>query len=208
MDSFLSWKRSLNGANLYNTLNKDPFGDGFAVKTWTPVPQSQFGEIYLRGTGMRSLQGNLNWDLPETDRGAVTFEVANAPDQLMIDLGGYRSDLLYYTIVIGRGPYAGVLRKQLQGSMMSYQEYNYLPLSGVHYDSSFYLDDAPVTLWMVYDYGHIEVGVGSSPESGRVILRAYDSQAAPGLQLVQFGTWRNSDDRVSSVRNVQMWRKN
>ena len=212
MDSYMQWKQQLNGQPLANTLFNDPFKDGYSVAPWTRVPQAMYTEAFLRGRGTTSLQSNDNWSFPENDRGAVSFRVSNSPDQLLIDLGGPNSDAFGYSVVIGRGGYSGVMRKSIQGTMLNPwnpdPDYTFHPIQNVQYDSRFYLPDTPVDLWISYNYGRIEVGTGAQPGSGHVILKAFDPQAAPGIQLVGFGVWTNSDDRASTVSHITAWKFN
>jgi hypothetical protein len=208
---YQQWKQELNGQSLSDALFNDRYKDGFQVQKWRREPRASFDQVYLRGTGTVSLQGNDNWNFPETDRGAITFQVRNAPDQLMIDLGGYRSDIFGYVVVIG-GDRSGVYRKYIQGTILApwnnMPNYTYVPLSNVEYDRQFILPQAPINLWLVYDYGRITVGTGEQPDAGHVVLDTMDNKAAPGIQLVQFGVWSNSDDRESVVQYVHPWRKN
>ncbi len=184
------WKHCLNGVS-----ENRPSGP---LAEYT---RAVFDEHYLRGVGAVSVQYNSNWLLPETDRGGVRFNIANAPDNIWVDLGGIRSDIFGYVVVVGSQP--GIYRKAVPSMIMRpsqphlYPQSNFAPVPLQH-AQSVDIGGREALIVVTYNYGHIHAFC-----NGQEVLHGYDAGSAPGVQQIGIGVWSTtSGDAESKVSQV------
>ena len=192
VEDYGQWMRLLNGHYLMNRLRHDESDDEWDEGNWDPIPQAWFNEYFLKGTDLRSMEWNRNWTLAQNDQGVMTFHLKYMGGGLVIGLSHLNNDFFGYWIVIDDDQHQSyIMRRTGVGANTPMEPLQVQPplrrLPGCSSTDFQFDGGAEYDMWISYDFGHIQVGLGNYPMVGPVILECKDPHSAPGIQQVGFG---------------------
>lgn len=212
--NYQQWMRQLNGQPLMDYTNYktqshshhhigeyDFPGERCA---WKAIPVARFDDYILAGNDLRSMRYNNDWTLGDADRGAFTFRVHDCGNGFVIGLGHHTTDIFGYYVVLGDDDGESYVLKMVSPGRQFAPRYE--RVRGVSAEPGFQLSpDAPVDMWVTYEYGRIQVGLGSVIGQ-QMVLEYTDQQPAPSVQQFGFGLMGNRWSAPVRVTNVVSYR--